>query len=67
MKTLNELSVDAAYEKARRQTGNPLALELHFTRVYRENREAEPATRELHCLRAVSYTHLWWARTNCFR
>jgi pyruvate-formate lyase len=53
MNTLNELSVDAAYEKARQQSGNPLALELHFTRVYRENREAEPAARELQCLKVL--------------
>jgi pyruvate-formate lyase len=53
MKTLNELSVDAAYEKARRQSGNPLALEMQFTRVYRENMDAEPAVRELRCLKAL--------------
>jgi pyruvate-formate lyase len=53
METLNEISVEAAYEKARKQTGNPLALEFLFTRTYRENKEADPATRELKCLEVL--------------
>ena len=53
MKTLNEISVEAACEKARKQTGNPLALEMLFTRIYRENKEAAPATRELKCLQVL--------------
>ena len=53
METLNEISVEAAFEKARRQTGHPLALEMLFTRIYRENREADPATRELKCLEVL--------------
>jgi pyruvate-formate lyase len=53
MESLNEISVEAAYSKARRQTGNPLALEFEFTRTYKENREADPATRELKCLEVL--------------
>jgi pyruvate-formate lyase len=53
MQTLNEISVEAAYERARRQNGNPLALELSFTRTYKENLHADPATRELKCLKVL--------------
>jgi len=53
MQTLNEISVEAAYEKARKQTRNPLALELQFTRAYRENRDPRHAVRELKCLEVL--------------
>lgn len=53
MESLNEISVEAACENARKHTENPLALEFEFTRTYKENREADPATRELKCLEVL--------------
>ena len=50
LQTLNEISVAAAYQTARKQVGNPLELELAFTRTYRECKEADPFARELQCL-----------------
>ena len=53
METLNEISVEAAYQKARQHSGNPLALELFFTRTYRENREADPLPASWSCLEVL--------------
>lgn len=50
MQTLNEISIDAAYEAARQRTGNPLELELAFTRAYRECAVTHAFARELKCL-----------------
>lgn len=53
LQTLNEISIDAAYETARRQMGNPLELELAFTRAYRECAGADAFARELKCLEVM--------------
>ncbi len=53
LQTLNEISIDAAYEAARQHTGNPLELELAFTRKYRECGEADSFARELKCLEVL--------------
>lgn len=53
MKTLNEISIDAAYEAARRKIGHPLELELAFTRAYRACGARDTFARELKSLEVL--------------
>jgi hypothetical protein len=50
LQTLNEISIDAAYEAARQKRGHPLELELAFTRAYRACETENSFVRELKCL-----------------
>jgi len=53
LQTLNEISIDAAYEAARRKLGRPLELELAFTRAYRTCETGDSFVRELKCLEVL--------------
>ena len=53
LQTLNEISIDAAYEAARRKIGHPLELELAFTRAYRACGARDTFARELKSLEVL--------------
>jgi pyruvate-formate lyase len=53
LQTLNEISIDAAYEAARLKIGQPLELELAFTRAYRTCDAENSFARELKCLEVL--------------
>jgi len=53
LQTLNEISIDAAYEAARLKIGHPLELELAFTRAYRACEIENSFARELKCLEVL--------------